>query len=333
MRKTYHICLSSHEEVMYRCDRDFHIGFNSLAEAVFYTDSRLLSDGFMSTHCHAVVQTDRPVALVQKYRYAYTRYFNAQYGRTGRLAEKEAFITEIEGIHRLTAALSYVNRQGLHHGISETPFGYPYCSANIIYRKELGKRLTSSDNLILPERRHRYLVRNTSVPATCRMDADGQLLREDVIDTSYVEQVYITPRNYLFQMNRLSDERSLEEQKKEDSRTPLITLDVIEKGTLGFDVKKMLTNEQGRLNKSMMTDLELCTLIDVYYVPWMKGTTQAPTLYSCTKSEREIIAEMIGRDLAKYRNARFQDKRTLLGRADMCGKMATDTQIRRCLAL
>ena len=43
------------------------------------------------------------------------------------------------------------------------------------------------------------------------MTDSGMLFQEDIIDTSYVEQVYITPRNYIFQMNKLSDEKWLEE--------------------------------------------------------------------------------------------------------------------------
>ncbi len=36
-------------------------GFNCLAETVLFTESRLLAEGFMSTHRHIIVQTDDPV--------------------------------------------------------------------------------------------------------------------------------------------------------------------------------------------------------------------------------------------------------------------------------
>ena len=333
MRKIYHVCLSSHEEVMFRSERDYAIGFNCLAEAAFHTGSKLLADGFMSTHWHTIVQTEDPAGFVQKDRYAYTRFFNAAYGRKGRLAEKDAFITEIEGIHRLTAALNYVNRQGLHHGVSATPFGYPHCSVNTYFQEDLGRRVPDEIPLILPERRHRFLTRNTMVPNVCRMGRNGQLLREDIIDAAYVEQIYITPRNYLFQMNRLSDERSLEEQKREQSPTPIITIAVIEKGTTDCDVRGLLTNEQGRINKSMMTDLELCRLIDDFYLPWLSGKRDGVSVYSCSSQERDELFDMLRHDIYRYRKALIQDGRTLLGRAGLCGKTASDNQIRRCLAL
>lgn len=333
MKRIYHISLSSHDEVLFRNDRDFAIGFNCLAEAAFVTDSKLLADGLMSTHWHSIVLTEDPQAFVHRGRYAYSRFFNAMYGRTGRLAERQAFITELDGIHRLMAALNYVNRQGLHHGVSETPFGYPHCSANSYFKAALGKEFKEASSQILPERRHHYLVRNTAVPDCCRMTSSGLLFREDVIDTSYVEQIYITPRNFIFQMNKLSDERSLEDQKKEKSRTPLITIDVIEEGTPGFDIQRMLQNEQGRVSKSMLTDQELCWLIDNFYVPWIKKDPAAGSPYVCSLHERVLLFETISNDMYRFRNARTQDRRTLMGQAALCGKRATEAQLQRCLVL
>ena len=57
MRKTYHLCLSSHEEVMFRSEADLCRGFNALALAILETDSRLLAEGFLTTHFHQLVQT------------------------------------------------------------------------------------------------------------------------------------------------------------------------------------------------------------------------------------------------------------------------------------
>ena len=64
---------------MYRNEEDLVMGFNCLALAVFDTESRLLSEGFIPTHNHKAVQTDDPIILMKKERYTYTRYFNAKY--------------------------------------------------------------------------------------------------------------------------------------------------------------------------------------------------------------------------------------------------------------
>ena len=334
MRKTYHICFSSHDEVLYRNEADMIIGFNCLAETALYTESRLLAEGFLSTHWHSIVQTDDPVYFARRQRYAYTRHFNALYGRMGRLGEKQAFITEIDGIVRLTTAINYVNRQGLHHGLVTTPFAYPHCSVNTYFQKELGKdSSTKNTPLMSPWLRHRYLTRNIRIPERYRMDGNGLLLREDIIDTAYVEQIYITPRNFLFQMNKYTDERTEEDQRKEKSDTPIITIDLIEQGTPDFDRKLFLQNEQGRVNRKMMTDLDLCRLIDDFYIPRIKGKEETATLYSLASSERTTLYEAIQRDIRSSRFAESDDKRTLLGKAGLSGKTVYDAQLRRCLAL
>ena len=332
MRKIFHICLSSHEEVMFRTEADFVRGFNCLAETALLTESRLLADGLLSTHWHTVVQTDDPDNFVRRYRYSYARYFNSTHSRQGRLGERKAFVTEIDGIHRLTTAISYVNRQGLHHGLTATPFGYPHCSVNAYYRRELGK--DSMDCALMPAGcRHQFLTRNVRIPESYRMAKNGLLLREDILDTSYVEQVYLTPRNFLFQMNKLTDERIMEEQKSEKSSTPVISIDLIEQGTPDFNIKQMLVNEQGRVNKSWMTDQDLCRLIDSYYIPRLKGEGSPATVYSLSPIERSRLFETMKRDL---RQARFSDKndgRTLVGSAGLAGQFVTEPQLRRCLVV
>lgn len=333
MRKTYHICFSSHDEVLYRTEADMIMGFNCLAETVLHTESRLLAEGFMSTHWHSVVQTDDPIYFTRRQRYAYTRHFNAIYRRRGRLGEQHAFITEIDGIVRLMTAINYVNRQGLHHGLTATPFAYPHCSANAYFRKELGKDYSDTIRLTPNEQRHRFLTRNVKIPGRYRMDIQGLLLREDIIDSAYVEQIYITPRNFLFQMNKYTDERTEGDQNKEKSDTPIVTIDLIEQGTPDFDRKRLMLNEHGKVNTSMMTDLDLCQLIDGFYIPKMKGKDGTATIYTLAQSERSYLFETIRRDCQHSRFTETTDKWSLLGNAFLPGKTTTEAQLRRCLAL
>ena len=80
-------------------------------------------------------------------------------------------ITELEGIRRIVTAVSYVNRNPLHHGMTSTPFGYKYCSANAIFRRELGKG--SIEPAANQHIRHRFLPRNCSLPDSFRVDESG----------------------------------------------------------------------------------------------------------------------------------------------------------------
>ena len=331
MRKTFHLSFSSHDEVLYRNQADLAMGFNCLAEAILYTETRALADGEMSTHWHTIVQTDNPKALTKRSRYSYTRYFNAKYKRLGRLGQHDAFILEMEGYHRILTALNYVNRQGLHHGLAASAFEYPYCSANAFFRKGLGK--PEIRHLMPKEERYHHLTHNVSVPEQYRMDENGFLLREDILDIATVEQYYVTPRSYLYQMNRYTNEDIVKEQKEEKSNTPIITIDLIERCDPDFDIKQGLANEQGKVNRNRMTDLELCRLIDDFYVPrFSRGGVEA-TIYSLTTRERNSLYETLKQDLQKHRYAHRGDARTPKGQAGLHGKYATEAQLARCLVL
>ena len=322
MRKTYHLCRSSHKEVMYRSEADLIMGFNSLALAILDTESRLIGDSFITTHTHKAVQTDSFRELMRKERYTYTRYFNAKYCRRGSLGEDNYYYTEVEGIHHIQTLLNYVLRQGLHHGLSSTPFEYPHCSVNTLFRKELGKDYTP--RLILDENRYQYLPEHRSLPKNYRMAENGLLLREDIVDKEYAEEIYITPRNFLFQMNRLTDDNDIIDQQKENKSTP-VTIDLIEKGVPEFDVKKALVCEQGRVNKTHMTDLELCHIIDVIILPRLFGDKEKQSVYLLDQDQRAKI----GNDLFLESKQLFGSK----GENPFCTKRTSVSQIRRCLIL
>ena len=319
MRKTYHLCLSSHDEPMFRSEEDFVYGFNFFAESVLETESRALADGELTSHEHFGVCSDCPDECMSRTRYRQTRYFNAKYRRTGPLGEKKHFCSEVDGIRHETAMLSYVMRQGLHHGMSSTPFGYPHCSSNALFRDELGKK---PDTDLMPEsQRRKYLSRNSPVGSSYRMSRSGLLLREDVIDVQYVEEIFVSARNFLFCMNRRSGTDWVQEQEDEKSSGPAVTLDLIEKGVPDAPLDLLQNNENGRVDKSRITDLELCRRIDRELVPEITGKT-----------------ELTGREVVSVYLLEMQQRRELgnrLWKESRAGLFpyVTEQQLRRCLVI
>lgn len=315
MLKLYHISLSSTEdELLFRNDADLVRGFNYLATAVLETESRLLADGILTTHLHCLAQTDNPQVLITQVRYALARYFNAKYRRKGMWGERSPFILEVDGFHHTLAALNYVNRQALHHGLSVTPYGYRHCSANAFFRKQLGKE---EDRVLLSQdQRYKYLSSRTSLPQQYRMDSSGMLLREDILETALVESFYGTPRNFLYQMNKIGDEKGLQDQKNESSSSPLITLELIEKGAPDNDIAQLLRNESGKHNPNRISDLELCELIDGTFVPRIARGEKDATIYEIADSRRAALFDFIKKNL-------WNDYK----------KFTTDDQLRRCLCL
>ena len=323
MKQTYHICRSSHDEVLFRSETDLIIGFNYLAVAALETDSILLADGFLSTHHHEVARTDDPKELAKRHRYSYTRYFNAKYHKKGSLGENLPFILKVDGLYHTQALLNYVLRQGLHHGMSATPFCYRHCSANSYFREELGK--DCQPRTIDDRKRHAFLPFNTTVPMNYRMSESGLLLREDIEDTAYVESVYVSPRNFLFQMNRASDGKDIAEQERENA-TPAVTLDTVERGVPGFDPSKAFIAEQGRINKNRMTDIELCHIIDDIILParYFKPGRES-SIYLLPVSTREELGSSIWKESQAVRFRRCNSV--------FSEKIITEDQIRRCLCI
>ena len=102
MKKTYHLCLSAGEEVMFRDLEDYNRGFNCFAIALYKTGSTGLVESFMATHCHLMAETEDPEGLLYNMRMPYSKLFNNKYGRKGRLGEKHHFQMEVVGFnHKL----------------------------------------------------------------------------------------------------------------------------------------------------------------------------------------------------------------------------------------
>lgn len=313
MRKTFHICLASHDEVLFRSEEDFNHAFNCFAVAAVLTESRVLGESFMSDHMHNCIQSDSPEKLMKRYRYAYTRYFNAKYHRHGRLGDRGYFMLEMEGLRHIMAGLSYVFRQGLHHGLCETAFAYPHSSVNCIFRKELGR--DDEPRLIEDKSRYLYLPDHCSLSTKYRMSESGLLVREDIIDTQYVEELFITPKSFLYYMNRQSDEKWKDEQNDDNSKQAPVTLKMIE-SRVACSIDDLSRNEYGKVNKSHMTDQELCSYIDSIIVPRFNVFS----IYGIPLRKRKELAEKI---LQKFS----------FGSHSGNGKYVTQKQVARCMVL
>ena len=260
MKKTYHICLSAGKEIMFRDQKDYNRGFNCFALALHKTGSTGLVEAFMSTHCHLVVQTENPAELMFALRQPYALYFNRKYGRSGPLGERHHFEIEIIGLHHHLAAMSYVLRNPLHHGIAPIPFSYPNSSANAIFQKEMGK--SSDFNLLPPQSIYKYIGRKVSCPPGYKMSSSGVFLRESVLDIVQVENMFVTPRSYNYYMSRYTSEDWETEQEKDGVNSSPITLSEIEKGGNLHSIETMRINERGRLDYRKLSDIEFCTQSD-----------------------------------------------------------------------
>ena len=303
MKKTFHLCLSSDDEVMFRDEEDYNRGFNCFALALHKTDSTGLVESFMSNHVHFLVQTTDPNKFMGAYRMPYAKYFNHKYGRTGSIGEPVHFSTEIEGLHHLLAAMSYILRNGLHHGLVPIAYGYPHCSINAIFQKEMGK--SPRQDLIPQSSFYRHIGRNASFPERYKMSSSGLFLRESVLDIAQVENMFATPRVFDFYMNRKTSEDWIKEQGKDGNEADLVTLELIESKEQLTSIKDMLVFESGRSDYRRISDIELCLEIDKITREHFKK----PSIYALTLEEKMKIARHLRE---KYHTSSVQLSRCLL---------------------
>lgn len=303
MKKTYHLCLSSKTEILFRCQEDFIRGINCLCLTAYRFEASLLAYAFMSNHVHICIRTEDPDKLIRAFRYTYTRYFNSRYGRRGHLGEPDFFKLEIEGLYHLLTAIAYILRNPMHHGVTGTPFGYPYSSVRALFRKDFGWEKNSE---YLPEKyEYRHLPRHHSLPKSFRMDKYGMILPECAIDVADVEHQFSTARSFLYYMNRLSGEKWETEQLQDSTGQKPITLSDIESENTCQDIKVLLINEHGRSNYNAVTDIQLCEEIDTDIVV----RSGKKSVYEFSEQEKKQIALFL---IRKYH--------------------APSAQIRRCLA-
>ena len=302
MKKTFHLCLSSEGEVMFRSRADFIRGINCLCLAAHYTEAILLAYVFMSNHVHIIVRTDDPERFMMKFRYAYNKYFNAKYHRRGRLGEEQFFKIEIKGLYHLLTAIAYVLRNPVHHGICATPFGYEFSSIRGMFRKEFGWQ--NSGNILPRKSAYRFLPWRSALPESYQMNSEGMILPETVIDAQDIEHQFSTARSFLYYMNRLSGEEWIREQQQDQTELPAITLESIEEGVRFHDLNTMLRNEHGRANYSAMTDIMLCHEIDNTILPGYGVSS----VYQLSIGQRENMVGLLRR---RYGVSVTQTKRCL----------------------
>ena len=289
MKKTYHLCLSAGNETLFRDEEDYNRGFNSLALALYKTDSTGLVESFQSTHFHLVVQSENPADMMYAMRQSYSKYFNRRYQRSGRLGEKHHFQLEISGLHHHLAAMTYVLRNALHHGLVPIPYAYPHCTVNAIFRKEMGK--THIEKELNQNSFYRFVGRKAEWPSHYRMNDKGLFLRESVLDIVQVENMYATPRAFNYYMSRKSGEEWEKEQEKDNIEARPIRLEDIEQGINGQTKEKMLIYESGRSDYRKISDIDLCHEIDRNIIPKYGKAS----VYHLSRTEKEQIGEFLFR--------------------------------------
>lgn len=295
MKQLYHFCITCHNEVLFRDDEDIRNITNFLALEAYACQIELWVDAIMSTHLHGIAfaRHEQINPFCQRLKMRITKYHRNRHKGSGPLFDPGVFLLRLEGNNHILTALSYVLRNGLHHAQSATPFSYPYCSANHLFRHDLGKEpvvpaITSRTDIT------RYLPRRSEFPDHFTMDREGFLLRSSFENLSMVEHYFRTPRCFIYYMSRISGEEWRQEQLSDPTSDSPVTLDLLEPSHPNEPLAKMFANEKGRYySSSHISDQDLCRMIDEEYVPGYS----ADSVYRLSREQRLRIGENLIRRL------------------------------------
>lgn len=285
MRKTYHLCWSGGNELLFRTKEDYVHCIVCLSLAAYKTDTTILAYCLMSNHVHLCIRTSDVKSFITNFRYPYSCYFNSKNERRGRLGERDFFVSEIKGHHHILAVIAYILRNPLHHGVCATPFEYAYSSIRAAFQTELGYK-DYVDRIELKARYYRMPDRN-HLASGILMNNDGLILPECIVDVAELEHLFTTARTYLYYMNRISGEEWEKEQLKDVGSTAAIRIHDIENGVKCDSIIRLLGNESGRRRQHTMSDIEICTMIDSFIVEKLG----AKSIYTISDDIRQNIAQ------------------------------------------
>lgn len=309
MKKIYNICISSPDEVLFRDRQDHEHFINCYARSLAVTDTLSYCDVEMSTHGHFCLGTNRLSSMVRSFRTAYAMYFNNRWKRRGKLGLSGFYAVEVEGLNHFLTAVCYDLRNPVHHGLTSTPFSYPYSSVNCYFREDLGK--TGYTTAVMsPDKIRQSLPRYARWADDFLMDVNGTFVRDSFTEVKVVERQFGSARSFSYLMNRLSGEEWTKMQEQDHNGMAPFSLETVEEPFLHNQhnslqlLREMYGNEHGRFRKPVMDDLQVCSLIDNEYLTGMR----TKTVYGLTGPEKEKIANDI---LRKHRIPVAQIKRCL----------------------
>ena len=242
----------------------------------------------MSTHVHLAVLSSALPKFVNILRIRYAKYFNNRYFRSGQLGESGFFFQPLAGKYHICTAISYILRNGLHHGVSATPFSYPFSSINYLFVRDLQNQHQSFEVLRNRKEIASRLPRRSKFqfPDEYVMDSHGYFLRDSFEEIQMVESYYVTPRAFLYNMNRLSGEEWASEQGKDGINSEAVTLDSIEVAYPVSDRLQMFKAETGHcFNACSKDDFELCQIVDNQYLSLYKKNS----VYQLDSTQKRFV--------------------------------------------
>ncbi len=288
--KFYHICFTSHNEVLCRNHTDYSILFNCIVQAVINTNSKLLAYCIMSNHVHIAVCTEGLALtnLVKRIRTSYTQMFNHIYQRNGSLGDPSFYRIELQGRCHTVTALSYILRNPMHHNVCANPYDYPFSSINLYFRKSLSSvPFVRYKNANIS--RCRLVRRNNVLPKNMAFDSNGQILPQNIVENTIVESLFGSYNAFQYYMHRRNYEEWSLEQLSDGNNIKPISIEYIEPFLTSDEIKRAILQSPNWQREETISDLELCHIIDEEYLPYFKVRSYAQLTHEQKKEIYTVL--------------------------------------------
>ncbi len=226
-RNIYHICNLS-PKVVFRREEDFLFAISRLAVCAFTYNIEVLAFAIMSTHFHIVTlgDDDDTVKFVSHYKRSLALWHNKHYRAKLSLNVSKNLVI---GISHTISVINYVLKNPIHHGVSITPFTYPYTSAQVYFLPFLRREEYFIGEFIAPvlkkpselrSRDFEKIFGKQKASEKFKVLRDILIIPESFISIGIVERIYSSPRNFLYQMNRplTEDIKEFDDAFTNDSR-------------------------------------------------------------------------------------------------------------------
>ena len=306
--KIYHLCYTSHGEVLCRKYLDYCMLFNCIAQATIGTGAQLLAYAIMSTHVHLIVITEHPAAYIQRIRSSYTQMFNRRYRRKGTLGEPSFFSLELKGRHHVAAAVSYVLRNPSSHEVCVNPYDYPFSSIMLYFKSLIvspGQQKSMQEIKGKRGVRPRLISVTNSLPEWVDVDSDGQVIPDQIVCSDLVEGYFGSYNAFNFGLNRRDFEQWNTQQMNDEQPSDPITLASIEPYLSAEEVGRILKLNPGWIKEKRVKDIDLCHIVDNEYVQRYHKKS-----YACLSTSEKLE---ISRKLLKDRNVAVHQVERCLG--------------------
>ncbi len=296
--RLYHICYTSHQEVICRKHADYVRLFNCIAQATINTGSILVTYSIMSNHVHLAVVADDAGRLVQRIRSSYTQMFNDVYRRTGMLGDQGYYRLHLAGRLHVAAALSYILRNPVHHRVCANPYAYQY-SPILLYFNYPGTSLPDTGRQagrnVSCARSRKAIRRNNYVPDNIPFDRFGMMDVASVVSTDVLEGYFGSYRAFQYGLSRGDYDRWKEEQESDSEGAPPVTISSIEPYLSQEAAENMTLRNMSWFRDAGLSDMELCSLIDGQYLSDFNRRTYT----ELTDAEKMRIAGCILNEYAR----------------------------------